>query len=492
MSKYTTEVRYLCEFEAGYKESQGYQSIDEIVTKAAPKIFDFDFPIFDADYRLPLEKKILKHFYTREISEETVGLWKLRLEDRLNLIMPYYNKLYESELLEFNPLYDADYSKTGQNELNGETSDRLIAIEKHENENIRTLDTETVEDTQTTDNNTRTLNTQTVEDTETTDANTRTLNTRSEEDTETTDANTRTLNTTKSEEVDTTDNNTRTLNTTKTEDTEINDDNTRTLNTSRVEDTDTTDANTRTFNTTDAESGSDIRKNDRWDLYSDTPQGGINGITADSDSVANNTYLTDARHIIDDGTGSTRSNTLNKTGTIGDSGSGTKDTTVRDTGTIVDDRTQTTDSSIRDTGTIADVGTGSKDSEVRETGTIGDSGTGTKDSVVSETGTIGDSGSGTKDSTVSESGTIGDAGTGSKDSTISQSGNITDNESKQRDLTENKNGTVNNLNEYSEHVLGKMSSVSYSKLLKEFRETFLKIDAMLMEELEPLFFGLWM
>ena len=112
MSKYTTEVRYICETAANLTESKGYSSIDEILTAAAPKIFDFDFPIYDENYRSILEKKILKHYYTREISAETVGLWKLWLDARMNEIMPYYNQLYKSALLEFNPLYDVDYTRT--------------------------------------------------------------------------------------------------------------------------------------------------------------------------------------------------------------------------------------------------------------------------------------------------------------------------------------------------------------------------------------------
>ena len=118
MSKYTTEVRFICETACGYTESQGYSKVDEIVTQSAPKIFDFDFPIFDENYRLVLERKILKHYYTQEIGEETVGLWKLRLNTTLNEIMPYYNKLYETELLEFNPLYDVDYRKEGNRKGN--------------------------------------------------------------------------------------------------------------------------------------------------------------------------------------------------------------------------------------------------------------------------------------------------------------------------------------------------------------------------------------
>lgn len=108
MSKYTTEVRFICEQAAGYTESQGYSKTNEIIQAAIPKVFDFDFPIFDSDYRNVLCTKILRHYYTREICEETVGLWKFRLETRLNEIMPYYNKLYKSELIDFNPLYDTE------------------------------------------------------------------------------------------------------------------------------------------------------------------------------------------------------------------------------------------------------------------------------------------------------------------------------------------------------------------------------------------------
>lgn len=108
MSKYTTEVRFICETAAGYTESVGYDLVEQTIQKAIPKVFNFDFPMFDESYRNVLCTKILKHYYTREICEETVGLWKLRLNTRLNEIMPYYNQLYKSELLEFNPFYDVD------------------------------------------------------------------------------------------------------------------------------------------------------------------------------------------------------------------------------------------------------------------------------------------------------------------------------------------------------------------------------------------------
>lgn len=111
MSKYTTEVRFICETAAGLETSQGYTSVNKIIEKALPSVFDFTFPIFDESYRNVLETKILKHYYTREIGLESVGLWKLKLETKLNEIMPFYNQLYKSELLEFNPFYDVDLTR---------------------------------------------------------------------------------------------------------------------------------------------------------------------------------------------------------------------------------------------------------------------------------------------------------------------------------------------------------------------------------------------
>lgn len=111
MSKYTTEVRYICEHFSGLSESVGYNDVEQVIKNCLPKVFDFNFPIFDESYRSVLETKILRHYYTREIGLETVGLWKLKLNTKLNEIMPFYNQLYKSELIEFNPLYDVELTR---------------------------------------------------------------------------------------------------------------------------------------------------------------------------------------------------------------------------------------------------------------------------------------------------------------------------------------------------------------------------------------------
>ena len=133
MSKYTTELRFICETEAGETESVGYSDVDDIIAAALPHIFDFDFPIFDENYRTTLETKIIRHYYTREIGLETYGLWKLKLQTKLNEIMPYYNKLYESELFTYNPLYDVDMTTTHVGRKTGENTNVDSRISERSN-----------------------------------------------------------------------------------------------------------------------------------------------------------------------------------------------------------------------------------------------------------------------------------------------------------------------------------------------------------------------
>ena len=334
MSKYTTEVRFICENNAGLTENKGYKDIKNILTTAAPKIFDFDFPIFDEQYRLPLEIKILRHYYTREICEETVGLWKLRLEDRLNVIMPYYNQMYKSELIKFNPMYDVDLIRDHKTENNGESN----------NTSNRAMHSESSDTTDGTRN----------------DAG----------------------HSVRKGSSDTTN--------------ESNYNNT----------TDTTGSN----NT--SESGTITKNGTAWKLYSDTPQGGVDGIRHADDDVENMAYLTNA----------------------------TKDTTNENT---------TTSGKAEGTNTSKQTNTGNNNGTVNVA--TNDDETNTVDSKTHSTSN------------------------GQTDGTDTFTG---------------KN-TVTSTEDYLEHVRGKQGVTSYSRLLKEFRETFLNIDALVIDELNDLFFGLW-
>lgn len=88
MSRYTIELRYLIEgnYDLGLK----------------------NYPIFDESYREQLNNKIIQHYYFREIGFETEALFKNRLNQKMNEIMPYYNQMYESSKLKIDPLSTID------------------------------------------------------------------------------------------------------------------------------------------------------------------------------------------------------------------------------------------------------------------------------------------------------------------------------------------------------------------------------------------------
>lgn len=267
MSKYTTELRFICESFADLTESAEYPSIQAVLDKSRDKVFDFHFPIFDENYRTVLEDKILRHYYTREIGGETVGLWKLWLETRLNEIMPYYNQLYQSELIKFNPMYDVDLTRTHT---------------KQDNRNDNVSESEL-----------------------------------------------------------------------------------------KVGNSDTSaTTHEHSVNETKGETG-----NEHWEMFSDTPSGALDGLKDDK-------YISNATHTTDESS--------NKT-----NGEATND------------------------------GNGHSSTDYSE------------------------------------------------------------------DTTRNKQATIKNIQEYQEHVIGKTTGKSYSKMLVEFRETFLNIDLMIINELDDLFFTLW-
>lgn len=119
MATFTTLVRNICEYYAGLDENAGLNDVGQVITNAVPQIFNFDFPIYDESHREELEKKILYHYYMYEIGSETVGVWKLRLQTKLNEIMPYYNQLYASAALEFDPFKDVNYTRSGTRNNDG-------------------------------------------------------------------------------------------------------------------------------------------------------------------------------------------------------------------------------------------------------------------------------------------------------------------------------------------------------------------------------------
>lgn len=119
MSVYTTEVRFICESKSGLDVSAGSNNVDDIISKSWDKIFTNKAPFFDEEYRSVLCQKILKHYYLREICCETVGMWIFFMNTRLEEIMPYYNQLYSSAKIEFNPMHDVNLTRTHERSTEG-------------------------------------------------------------------------------------------------------------------------------------------------------------------------------------------------------------------------------------------------------------------------------------------------------------------------------------------------------------------------------------
>ena len=89
-------------------------SVDDKLEDTREFIFDFDYPVLDNATKKRIEIAILKHYYYREIAFETIGMFKIKLNDRLNLIMSRYNNLYLKQDLSLSPYINSYLSESGQ------------------------------------------------------------------------------------------------------------------------------------------------------------------------------------------------------------------------------------------------------------------------------------------------------------------------------------------------------------------------------------------
>lgn len=106
MSKYTTEFRY--PVEQACRDAKLPHMEPSSWIKVQDKLGLGRYPIFDEEHRAVLNEKIIRHFWMREIGFETWGQFKWYLDMKMCEIMPYYNQLYKSELIKFDPLSTRD------------------------------------------------------------------------------------------------------------------------------------------------------------------------------------------------------------------------------------------------------------------------------------------------------------------------------------------------------------------------------------------------
>lgn len=140
MSSYTMQLKTYIEMFSQYEEGLTTAEKIEIGRK---KLFDFNYPIFDEKYRSVFETNFIRNFYMREIGFETEGLFKFQLETWLKIHMPFFNKMYESELLSFDPLVNSEM----RNE-SSRTTDRDSTVNSINNGNATKTTDKSIDGTQ--------------------------------------------------------------------------------------------------------------------------------------------------------------------------------------------------------------------------------------------------------------------------------------------------------------------------------------------------------
>lgn len=74
-----------------------------------------------------LAKKIVNHYYMREIGQETIGLWIHYVKDTMDLLMEEYLPLIYSASIEYDPLINVDYTETFSRTANVDNTGRSVS-----------------------------------------------------------------------------------------------------------------------------------------------------------------------------------------------------------------------------------------------------------------------------------------------------------------------------------------------------------------------------
>ena len=436
MSNYTMELRHICEHYAGLSpEEIMFANPDEIIAAARPHVFDFQYPLYDPDHKEELETKILYHYYMREIGAETPGLWKLYLTRTMREIMPYYNELYHSAALEYDPLIDVDIRKTHEGAGSGSSTES--GQRAGTTGNTRT-EARTGNDTVNTTGSS-------------TSSGTSTKSGSSSSETDTTGSSTGSGTTSKSgsssSETDTTGSSTGSGTSSKT-------------TTSSME-SDTRDSSTGSKTSSSQYSDTEIQRN----AYSDTPESSIEGVEGDGtgsgqNNVSDNYWLTDYRKI-----------STNKSG----SSSGSENTTGSATGHSESTGSQTESGQTGDTR--SDTGHSETAGSASETGTSSD--------------TRSDTGHSETAGTTSENGTTNDTRSDTGRSVTDRTDNATITDAGSSSETNSGNSSYMNNDSYVDTIKGKQGAATYASMILEYRETILNIDMMIIEALEPCFMNIY-
>lgn len=121
MSQYTITIREICN--GFYGDGWDTADIDDVVNAGRSGIFDFDYNLFDNDYKSVIETKVIRHYYMYEIGQETFNLWHFDFKTKWLEIISYYDKFYKADQLKFDPLKNTDYTTDTTSSSDGVKTD---------------------------------------------------------------------------------------------------------------------------------------------------------------------------------------------------------------------------------------------------------------------------------------------------------------------------------------------------------------------------------
>ena len=96
-------------------------------------LFDPDdkYPIWKEEHRAELEKKIIEHYYHRQIGFETWALFKYHVNVKMREIMPYYVDIWKTTQYDYNPIENYSMKEEFIDTAEGSASSSGTASERH-------------------------------------------------------------------------------------------------------------------------------------------------------------------------------------------------------------------------------------------------------------------------------------------------------------------------------------------------------------------------
>lgn len=109
-------------------------------------IWDFDYPsYYKGQEKTAFERKVIDHYYFRQIGSETVGRFLHQFRTKVKEIMPYYIQLYQSqELMQSieDPFGNVDIVETFEQETEGQGSSQASGTSSGETTNTDSTSSE--------------------------------------------------------------------------------------------------------------------------------------------------------------------------------------------------------------------------------------------------------------------------------------------------------------------------------------------------------------